>query len=153
MSQLSVVTMRRNGSISRWNCNLWAHFSSFEWRASEYGALVEWKMTGINPSLKRKASSSSSPPPHPPPPPSMVRQPMSFPGLVSRSSPDISNLYRSPPPPYIQQHQESLLLLLSNLSRGLPANLLPWNFIFSTFFGILKLPIQSICPAYCNFWA
>ena len=96
------------------------------------------------------SSPSSSPPP--PPPPSMVRQPMSFPGLFSSSPPDISFLYRSPPPPYIQQHQEYLLVLLSHLSRGLPARLLPWSFIFSTFIGILELPIQAIWPAYCNIW-
>jgi hypothetical protein len=47
-----------------------------------------------------------------------------------------------------------------SLSRGvaLPSQTwsstsrLPWNFTFSSFFGILELPIPTIRPAYCNFF-
>jgi len=43
-------------------------------------------------------------------------------------------------PLIFSSNEEPLLVLLSHLSLGFHVSLLPWNFPFSTFFGILVHP-------------
>jgi len=49
-----------------------------------------------------------------------------------------------------QKKKKEPLLTSSHLSSGLFTGLLPRNFLFNTFFGILVLPILTISWAYCE---